>query len=80
MHRDCRTRKRTNRTVAVELLAILNVGVFPVLALTLFVEGPIVQEDALPPLRNIYARTVGKRVAPKLRQGEFNRSACRVFA
>ena len=34
--------KGTNRTVAVELLAILNVGVFPVLALTLFVEGPIV--------------------------------------
>ena len=29
--------KGTNRTVAVELLAILNVGVFPVLALTLFV-------------------------------------------
>ena len=41
--------KGTNRTVAVELLAILNVGVFPVLALTLFVEGPIVQADALPP-------------------------------
>ena len=51
MHRDCpgEPEKGTNRTVAVELLAILNVGVFPVLALTLFVEGPIVQADTLPP-------------------------------
>ena len=45
--------KGTNRTVAVELLAILNVGVFPVLALTLFVEGPIVRQTHCRPEKRI---------------------------
>ncbi len=75
MHRDRPGTEGTNRTVAVELLAILNVGAYPGIGTYIICRGTYRPGRRIAPLRNIYPRTVGKKcVAPEKSKtrGEFN--------